>query len=111
MFHTTKGQNDYLYFPHTLLENNYNLERLAFVGGDRNKAQSSFLKPFKGCTFLPWKRHMEDDILQKLADLGLSLVKEEILKDILGSEARKEKGIIDSESTHEFLLNVESLSV
>ena len=54
---------------------------------------------------------MEDDILRKLADLGLSSVKEEILKDIFGSKARKEKSIIDSESTHEFLASVESFSV
>lgn len=46
-----------------------------------------------------------------VADLGLSLLKEEILKDIFGSEARKEKGIIDNESTHEFLASVESLSL
>ena len=46
-----------------------------------------------------------------VADLGLSLLKEEILKDSFGSEARKEKGIIDSESTHEFLASVESLSL
>jgi len=39
------------------------------------------------------------------------LLKEEILKDIFGSEARKEKGIIDNESTHEFLASVESLSL
>ena len=33
------------------------------------------------------------------------------LKDIFGSEARKEKGIIDNESTHEFLASVKSLSL
>ena len=53
MFHTTKTQRDYLYFAHTLLESNYALERIAFVDGDRDKAQSFFLKPLKGCTFLP----------------------------------------------------------
>ena len=33
------------------------------------------------------------------------------LKDIFGSEARKEKGIIDNEGTYEFLASVESLSL
>ena len=59
MFHTTKTQRDYLYFAHTLLESNYALERIVFVGGDRDKAQSVFLKPLKGCTFLPCKKHVE----------------------------------------------------
>ena len=46
--HTSKTGNDFLYFIHKL-------ESVAFPGGDRNKAQASFLKPLKGCTFLPWK--------------------------------------------------------
>lgn len=50
---------------------------------------------------------MEDDTLRKLADLGLSSVKEEIF----GSEASKGKSIIDSESTHKFLASRESFSV
>ena len=45
MFHTTKSSRDYLYFIHSLLEANYGLERLTFLGADRDKAQSSFLIP------------------------------------------------------------------
>ena len=79
------------------------------MGGDRNKAQSSFLKPLKGCTFLPCKKHVEDDISRKIADLGLPSIKREILDDIFGSEQKKEKGIIDSESAEEFMVKVESV--
>ena len=43
MLHASKTGNDYLYFIHTLLECNYELERINFVGGDRDRAQSSFL--------------------------------------------------------------------
>lgn len=110
MFHTSKSGNDFLYFIHTLLECSYELERVAFVGGDRDKAQASFLKPLKGCTFLPCKKHVEDDITRKIADLGLSAVRKEILEDIFGSDSKLEKGIIDSESGEEFLAKVESVS-
>ena len=81
MFHTTKTQRDYLHFAHTLLENNYALERIAFVGRDRDrdKVQSFFLKPLKGCTFLPCKKHLEGDITQKIADLSLTSIKCELL--------------------------------
>ena len=110
MFHTTKTQRDYLYFVHTLLESNYALERIAYLGGDRDKGQSFFLKLLKGCTFLPCKKHVEDDIARKIADLGLTSIKFDILQDIFGDECKKERGIIDSETTDEFLAKVESVS-
>lgn len=88
MFHTSKNRKDYLYFAHTLLENNYDLERIVFFGGDRDKAQASFLKPLKGCTFLPCKKHIEDDISRKIADLGLNATKAEILEDIFGCDKK-----------------------
>ena len=110
MLHTSKTSNDFLYFIHTLLECSYELERVAFVGGDRDKAQASFLKPLKGCTFLLCKKHVEDDITRKIANLGLSAVRKEILEAIFGSDSKQEKGIIDSESGKEFLKKVESIS-
>jgi len=109
MFHTTKTQRDYLFFAHTILESNYALERIAFVGGDRDKVQSFFLKPLKGCTFLPCKKHVEDDITRKIADLGLNSIKCELLQDVFGDERKKERGIIDID-TEEFLAKVESVS-
>ena len=110
MFHRTKSSHDYLYFIHSLLEANYALECLTFLGANRDKAQSSFLIPLKGYTFLPCKKHVEDDITRKIANLGLTSIKNEILEDIFGNEVKKEKGIIDSESTDEFMAKVESVS-
>lgn len=72
------------------------------------EAHASFLKPLKECTFLPCKKHVEDDITRKIADLGLSAVRKEILEDILGSDGKLEKRIIDSESGEEFLAKVEA---
>ena len=93
---------NFLSFIHTLLECTCELERVAFVGGDRDKAQTNFLKPLKGCTFLPCKKHVRDDITRKIADRGLSAVRKGILE--------LEKGIIDSDSGEEFLAKVESVS-
>ena len=106
MLHTSKTGNDFLYFIPTLLECSYELERVTFVGGDRDKAQASFLKLLKGCTFLPCKKHVEDDITRKIVDLGSSAVR----KEIFGSDSKLEKGIIDSESGEELLAKVESIS-
>ncbi|XP_022780689.1 uncharacterized protein LOC111321932 [Stylophora pistillata] len=110
MFHTTKTQRDYLYFTHTLLESNYNLEKVAFLGGDRDKAQSFLLKPSKGCTFIPCTKHVQDDIMRKIGELGLSSAKSEILQDTFRDERRKEKGIINSGTAYEFMAKVESVS-
>lgn len=109
MFHTTKSQRDYLYFAHTLLESNYAMERIEFLGGDRDKAQLGFLKPLKGCTFIACKKHVEDDIKRKITDLGLNSIRHELVHDIFGNEYTKEKGIIDSETEDEFLAKVESV--
>ena len=110
MLHTSKTGNDSLYFTHTLLECSYKLERVAFVGRGRDKAQASFLKPLKGCTFLPCEKHVGDDITKEIGDLGLSAVQKEILEDIFGGDSKLEKGIINSESGEEFLVKVESVS-
>ncbi|KAK3704120.1 hypothetical protein QZH41_006809 [Actinostola sp. cb2023] len=103
MFHIRRTEKDFKYFIYTLLEQNDKLERVAFVGGDRDKAQQGFTTPLKRCTFLPCKKHVEDDITRKLSDIGLSDIKSEILTDIFGSEKNKEKGIIDSTCEDEFL--------
>ena len=86
MLHVCKSEKDFKYFAHTLLEHNDKLNRIAFVGSDRDKAQQGFLSPLRGCTFLPCKKHIEDDITRKLGDLGLNDIKVEVLKDIFGSE-------------------------
>ena len=106
MFHATKTMNDFKYFSHTLLEVNEKFEDIAFIGGDRDKAQQGFLAPLKRAIFLPCKKHVEDDIQRKLSDLGKSVLKDEILKDIFGDESHKEKGIVDCNNDDKFLAKV-----
>ena len=67
-----------------------------FVGTVRNKEQSFLLKPLNGCTFLPRKKHVVDDITRKIARLRLTSYKCELLQDIFGDEQKKERGIIYS---------------
>ena len=110
MLHVRKSEKDFKYFAHTLLEHNDKIKRIAFVGGDRDKAQQGFLSPLRGCTFLPCKKHVEDDITRKLANLGLNDMKMEVLKDIFGSEKEREKGIVDSISEDEFVAKVLSVA-
>jgi hypothetical protein len=93
-----------------LLEIDERLEDVLFVGGDQDKAQQGFIKPLKHCTFLPCKKHVEDNISQKLMSLGLSEIKNEVMKDIFGNEKNKEKGIVDSTSDDEFLAKVISVT-
>ena len=91
------------------MEHNDKIKRVAFVGGDRDKAQQGFLSPLRRCTFLPCKKHVEDDISRKIDDLGLKDMKKEVLMDIFGCDKSKEKGIIDSLDEDEFVAKVDSL--
>ena len=79
-------KKDFKYFAHTFLEHNDEIKQVAFVGGDRDKAQQGFLTPLRGCTLLPCKKHVEDDITRKLANLGLNNMKMEVSKDIFRSD-------------------------
>ena len=109
MFHVRKSEKDFKYFAHTLLEHNDKIKRIAFVGGDRDKAQQDFLSPLSRCTFLPCKKHVEDDIGRKISDLGLKDMTMEVLKDIFGCDKNQEKGIVDSADEEEFVAKVNSV--
>lgn len=110
MLHVRISEKEVKYFAPTLLEHNDKIKRTAFVGGDRDKAQQRFLSPLKGCTFLPCKKHVEDDIIRKLSDMGFNDMKMEILKDIFGSDKDKEKGIVDSTDEDQFVVKVISVA-
>ena len=110
MLHVRRSEKVFKYFIYTLLEQNDQLERIAFLGGDRDKAQRGFLMPLKRCTFLPCKKHVADDIARKLVKLEMKDKKEEILTDIFGCEKTRQKGLIDSTSAVEYLAKVLSVT-
>ena len=94
MLHVRKDEKDFKYFSHTLLEHNDKIKRIAFVGGDRDMAQQSFLSPLTRCTFFRCKKHVEEDISRKIDDLGLKDINNEVLLDIFGGRLEKpETGI------------------
>ena len=91
MFHIRRAEKDFKYFCYSLFEINEGFEEVSFVGGYRDKAQQGFGKPLKRAIFLPCKKHVEDDISRKLADLGNGAMKDEVLKDIFGNDNNKKK--------------------
>ena len=50
-----------------------------------------FLSPLVRSTFLPCKKHVEDDIIRKISELRLNDMKIEVLKDIFGSDKKQRK--------------------
>lgn len=109
MFHVRKSEKEFKYFAHTLVEHNDKIKRIAFVGGDRDKAQQGFISPLTRCTFLPCKKHVENEISRKMSDLGLNNMKMEVLKDVFGCNKYQEKDIVDSADEEEFVVNVNSV--
>ena len=103
MFHVTRSRKDFQAFCNALLEMNENIERIRYVGGDRDKEQVGFMIPLKGATLLPCRKHVEDDVMRKLTDLSLGTLKDTIVADIFGCDARMEKGLADSCSRDDFL--------
>lgn len=73
---------------------------------NRELTKQQFLSSLRGCTFLPSKKHVEDDIIRTLSDLGLNDRKMEVLKDIFGSGKDKEKGIVDTTDEEGFVAKV-----
>ena len=66
LFHVRQDESQFLFFSNNLLEANYAFEKVRFVGGDRDKGQKGFLKPLKGVTYLPCKKHIEDNMKAKM---------------------------------------------
>ena len=109
MLHVRRSGKDLKYLIYTLLEQNDQLECIAILGGDRDKAQRGFLMPLKRCTFLPCKKHVAHDIARKLVELEMKDEKEQILTGIFGCEKTRQKGLIDSSSADEYLAKVLSV--
>eukprot|EP00112_Aurelia_sp_Birch-Aquarium-sp1_P012913 Seg2720.3 transcript_id=Seg2720.3/GoldUCD/mRNA.D3Y31 product="hypothetical protein" protein_id=Seg2720.3/GoldUCD/D3Y31 len=81
------------------------LKLILFVGSDRDKALVNGLaKHFHIATNLFCKKHLEDDIIRKFVSLKhvTSQVKQTILIDIFGSDAKQVKGLIDCENEATF---------
>ena len=82
----------YLYFAHSLVEANPNVDRVRFIGGDRGKGQRGFMRPFRSATLLPCTRHIQNNMLEQIGDKE---TQNKILRDLFGSAKEKKKGLVD----------------
>ena len=103
LFHVRQDESQFLFFSNNLLEANYAFEKVRFVGGDRDKGQKGFLKPLKGVTYLPCKKHIEDNMKAKMQSLQLDASEKKIiLEDVFGSKIPPKRGLVDCNTTDEF---------
>ena len=106
LFHIDQDDKVFSYFAQTLVEVNDDVKNLLFLGSDRDKAMiNGMSKHFLFARNVFCTKHVKDDIKRKFADdLSYipSSVRNEILKDIFGSENTKERGLMDCESEVEF---------
>ncbi len=93
LFHVEEESSEvYLYFAHSLVEANPDIDRVRFIGGDRGKGQREFMRPFRSATLLPCTRHVQSNILEKIPDKG---AQKQILRDLFGSTKHMQKGLVD----------------
>ena len=111
LFHVRQDETQFLFFCNTLLEANYQFEKVRFVGGDRDKGQKGFLKPLKGATYLPCKKHIEDNMKTKMQSLQLDgSERSMILEDVFGSTIPPKRGLVDCSTTEEFEITLADVS-
>ena len=80
------------------------LVSLLAIGSDRDKAIKKGLgSQFPNVVFVACKKHFEDDLKRKLSELGVNdKAKKEFMADIFGSEATRQRGLLDRQSEMEF---------
>ena len=104
LFHVKQDTGQFLYFAQTLQERNRNVGDILAIGSDRFKGYANgFATVCPVARVIVCKKHAEDDVDRKLSSLGITgEARNKFKKDIFGSEASKEKGLIDSLSAAEF---------
>ena len=105
LFHVDQDESVFSYFAQTMIAAKNELKSILFVGSDRDKALvNGMAKHFHIATNLFCKKHLEDDIIRKFASLKhiTAQVKQTILIDIFGSDAKHMKGLIDCENEATF---------
>lgn len=110
MFHVSEKKEDFVYFSHTLVQQNEKFECTRFVGSDRGSSLRGFLQPLKGAVNLPCTKHVKDNCEAQMVSLGMNNdSKKTIISDIFGCQLACKKGLIDSDSIADFDLKLEVL--
>ena len=111
LIHTRKDSDTFSYFGATLTGLENGTRNIRFIGSDREDAVEKGMSPYLPvATWLACKRHVVEDCKRKLRSLGISSeYLTAFLRDIFGSDANHEKGLIDSEGCMDFDAKLESL--
>ena len=111
LIHTRKNSDTFNYFGATLAGLDNETKNIRFVGSDREDAVEKGMSPYLPlATWLACKRHVEDDCKRKLNSLGISSENcTAFLQDIFGSDASREKGLIDADGVEDFDAKLDSL--
>ena len=85
MLHIRRTQDSFNFLVSSLVSIEEEFSNVLAIGSNRDAALAMWLSH---------KKHMEDDVTQKLNDLhGRDLEKKEFLLDIFGSDEQKEMGL------------------
>ena len=111
LIHTRKDSDTFSYFGATLTGLENGTRNIRFIGSDREDAVEKGMSPYLPvATWLACKRHVVEDCKRKLRLLGISSeYLTAFLRDIFGSDANHEIGLIDSEGCMDFDAKLESL--
>ena len=111
LIHTRKDSDTFSYFGATLTGLENGTRNIRFIGSDREDAVEKGMSPYLPvATWLACKRHVVEDCKRKLRSLGISSeYLTAFLRDIFGSDANHEIGLIDSEGCMDFDAKLESL--
>jgi hypothetical protein len=102
LLHQRKTSTAFSYFADTIANLQPDTKNVLAVGTDRDDALNGFCSKFPISSRLLCIKHFKDDIVSKLASLGIkSPFKEQILADIFGNSSAKELGLVDKESGHD----------
>ena len=104
LFHVKQDTGQFLYFAQTLQEVNRNVGDILAIGSDLFRGYANgFTTVSPVARVIVCKKHAEDNIDRKLTSLGITgEARHKYMKDIFGSDASKEKGLIDCLSPEEF---------
>ena len=104
LLHKTKDEATFRYMSSCMTRLCPDIQNVRAVGTDRDRALfNGFLQQFPRAIHVLCKKHMEDDIQRKLTHLGITgNYKIDFIKDIFGSAAEHQSGMVDCTDASEF---------
>ena len=103
LIHKHRDEEAFAYLASSMVRVSPRLVSLLAIGSDRDKAIKKGLgSQFPNVVFVACKKHFEDDLKRKLSELGVNdKAKKEFMADIFGSEATRQRGLLDRQGEME----------